>query len=410
MPVLTKVGTFLSGTGAAASTVAITGVGFQPKAIIFWASGKTSAGSEANSIAASIGFACTGIDNQGIAGSCMNSAATPTCDRSESQTKCIVRLNSDGTDGGQASVTTFGTDGFTLTIGTQFAVSTYYNYLCIGGEDIEAVDCNNFTIPLTATTKGITSPGFKPDVVFFISNSHTASGSTPDMKMSLGVSTRKNNQHGGIAISDLDGVATTDSANYQRDGESLVGFTATNALTIRGAVQSFDTNGFTINMTEVPGSACLFSYLAIKGGSWFLGNTTAPTDASTTKTISGFGFLPRALFFFATELGQSSSNTPVADAAMTIGAIDYLGNYFGAQWESYDGNADGACVRSYLTDGVLADTNQTPTVEWKATIPATGPNGFKELNSTYSLGSAPFFFYLAIGDTNPNGIYTDAGI
>lgn len=406
MPVRSKVGTFLSGTGGAGSTVVISGLGFTPKAIIFWSSGKTSSGVEANSIAHCTGFACTGIDNQCVAGSCMNAAATPTCDNWFNLNKCIMRLNSDGTDGGNASVTTLGSDGFTLTIGTAFAVSTYYNYLAIGGEDIESVDCNNFTIPASATTKAITSPGFRPDVLFFISASEPATGANTDMSFAFGVSTRKQNAHGGIAMKDIDAVAVTDSAYYQRNGESLVGFTGTNALTIRGAVQSFDSLGFTVNMTE-SNIAAAFSYLAIKGGNWHLGNTTAPADTSTTKTVSGFGFHPRAMLFFAAEAGENASDTPGTDGPFTMGAIDANGNYFGSQWETYDGQADGSCTRSYLTDAVLADANSTPAFEWKATIPTTGPNGFKELNSVYSLGSAPFFFYLAIGDTNPNGIYTD---
>jgi len=409
MPVKSKIGSFQIGTGAAGTTVAVTGIGFVPKAIVFFGSGRTAVGSVRGDPAATIAFVCTGIQTANIGWAEDDGAATSANRSVASLTSTLSPQQPVAGDYGVATVTSLDADGFTLTINTQFVASNYYNYLCIGGEDIESVNIGTFTIPTTATTKAITGLGFKPDCLFFMGNSEPGLGGS-DMSVSFGVATRLRAQNGGIAAEAENGLATTNCNYYQRNGDCLPAFNGAGALSQHGTVQSFDSDGFTISMSEVSGTAYNWYYLAIKGGSYHLGNQTTPTDTSTTKTTSGFGFLPRAILFFGCENAECANDTPVADCAISIGARDSSGTSTVMQFESYDNLADAACVESQRSDGVIIDTDSGAGLEVLATIPSLGINGFTELNSNHTPGVGTFFFYLAIGDTSPNGIHTDMWI
>jgi hypothetical protein len=408
MSIKAKTGFFLTGTGAASSTLSIAGVGFTPKAIIFWGSGRTATGTGRQDIHNSIGFACTGISNSGIAASSTDAAATTSTDNYSDSTTSIFRLNSNGVNGGKAHVTTLGVDGFTITIDTQFTNSTYINYLCLGGDDITGVKVGNFTLPATATTKAITGIGFKPDILFFLGCGETGLGDKTDFQQAFGVAIRNGLVQGAITCAAMDNQVTTIAKNYQRDGEAIATISGLGVLNNRASVQSFDNDGFTISASEVNTNQNTLIYLAIKGGRYQLENNTLPDNTITPKTISGYAFLARAIFIFATELAKSTLDTVGNNASMSIGAVDTLGNQVVSQFSNYNGLADDASVASELTSSVLVNSNSGGGQDVVSSLSSHGPNGFNILNSVYTLGTSDyFFFYLLIGDEINSGIQLD---
>ena len=398
-------GTFQSGTGAAASTVAVTGVGFQPKAIIFFFGGQATINTASDATARLCqGFAVDktagGIYNAGVFGFDLDNSATSAAQHLISKTRCIEILSTGSTSIGALSVTAFGADGFTVTIAQQFTADRLIGFYAIGGSDISLAYGSDSTIPTTATTKAITGVGGVPDVVFMLGGGFLTAFDTytNDVNNYFGVADRVGATNLVWAGESDTGTGTAQTMHYCRRGNSLASFANTIATTsMLGTVSSFDADGFTISLSEANGSADIFAYFILKGGQYKVGGTTTPTDTVTTTAIAGVGFTPRGGLTLGSEGAENSSDTPTDDNVVSMGGFNSTLQVI-VGFESFDGVGTMDCTVFASDVEIYAGVNSSGAFDQKTFLVSIDADGFSYKNSLNSSSVASFFGYVLFGN------------
>jgi len=249
---------------------AVTGVGFQPDAVIMCMSHVLSAAGETSYFRWGFGWA-TGSSNQGlISGYSQNAAATSDTRRYSISSECIGVIANSGAEV-RDSFVSFDADGFTL---NQLESTTqyYYHYICLKGGQYLVSD-------LTTRTDGNDieeNVGFEPVAVMFASaNTAECSASTnvDHNRLSIGAGTSTSNR-ACQAISDEDNLADTETA-YTNQDDAVYAHVIDDAIEALMDIKSIDADGFTCVMDDTESSACWVTYLAIgpaaAGDSWYPG-------------------------------------------------------------------------------------------------------------------------------------------
>ena len=310
-------------TGTATGSLPVTGVGFQPKAIIFLANVRAGT---ADAVGSSDHFRMMGFVESSTAERVVSNAAddnvNPSNERRVQENDSCVRkqLNGSGTNDGEADFTSFDLDGFTLNRSTAFGVDMRVIALCFGGSIITNVAVNNFTTAGATGNQDITNVGFQPDVVFFLSNIRNAFATdAADSDLTFGVAVSAS-EEGVLASRGNDGDSTTQCRVYNFGAECLAEITTSNP-TARAEFVTFLSNGFRINWIE-SNPAVIVSYLAIKGGDWSVSSVNTQTDTVTDIVASGLGFQPSGAFMFGHNNAQSTQDASNTDDHTSFGAWD----------------------------------------------------------------------------------------
>lgn len=330
MPLVAKQGSFLTGTGAVASTVVVGGVGFTPTALILWWSGRTEAVDTVSSQTHKRGMGfVTSPTQRGVVTTVSVDGVLPTSTANRLTDVNCVSIFLDGTTvDGELDLTSFDADGFTLNVTNQFATSYRIQYLAIGGTT--NVEVGRFTAPLaTGNQDTVLAGAFQPDAILFLSSGNDVAPPVTgaDSRFVLGMATSASNQGVFTGGSNNAAAVTSQAMSYTRQDECLAIFnSAITALSTRGIFVNFLATGFRINFAEVSGLASQVFYLALKGGgSYAVGNLLTQTDTVTPITESGFGFTPVGALFASANRAQSSADTPTDHDAFSIGAFSDAG-------------------------------------------------------------------------------------
>lgn len=155
-----KVGTFtaLSGIG----NQRITGVGFQPKAVLFWITDRTSTG---NSPDVRFGRGWTDGTNEFAEAVARQDGTNNSRDRVVND-KVITLIDAGGSVLAEASIVSLDSDGFTINWTTAGAFRKV-TYLALGGPSLTNVKAGGFLCPWTGESYSETGVGFEPDAVIF---------------------------------------------------------------------------------------------------------------------------------------------------------------------------------------------------------------------------------------------------
>ncbi len=393
-----KQGTFNSGT--ATGNVNVTGVGFQPKAVIFYWTRQTAAGFSAAQLGG-MGFATASptIQNRGVAIASDDNAATTNTGRRRSATYSIIFLsNGTPTLSGQGSVTTFGADGFTVNWNTAPGVNAIIHYIALGGTDITNAVAGNFTLTTGAGTQSVAGLGFQPDSVLFLSTLNEAvDTNTAGSEMNVGFADGTN--QGGSAICGRDArTTTTHAGSLQRTDNALVSLNpgACTAIDNLVAVQSFDADGFTLNKTTAT-TAVVWNYIAIKGGRHKVGAFTQPTAGTPpiSQATTGIGFQPVGLFL--SSFNKAANTAAQVDGKLSLGGAQ-SSTARGAIWLENSNiiNSD-ANMNTSATKIITMAT--TATVNSDADFTSFDADGFTLSWTTRSDATARQIVYWAIGNS-----------
>lgn len=304
---------------AAGSKIVVTGVGFQPQAIIFFFSGDAGTSSVVgrNSNLGGVGFVTDEMQGHSC-GEAGGDNVDPTLGTSAITNRhtlnAICTINTPGGHG-ELDLFSMDGDGFTLIVTNAVTVDFPRMFaLCIAG----VIQARTGVFQVAgATGSQSTAVGFKPDVVFFMASMAsnappaTAGGARPIY---------------GVATATGQGLVMGLEARAGSAARSRYGITTecagtiddvTNTTTDRATFVSMDDNGFTVNWLE-RATTKFIHYLAIKGGAWFVGNFLTRTD-STSFSVS-VPFKPRGLFLLSHGTAQSTTDTVQADAKVSVGA------------------------------------------------------------------------------------------
>jgi hypothetical protein len=404
MSILVHTGAFNIGTGAAGTTTAVTGVGFQPKAIIFWWSGRTestNAGGSASSqrgmgfAVSSSSFCCAAIRD-------VDAAGTSNTDNGHRDDACILECANAHV--GWADIQSMDSDGFTLEILDAFSIDFRVSFIAYGGTDITNAEIGRFTATGAApVNQSIDNTGtFQPDITFFLSTNDADPPSVATTAFhGFGVATDSSHEYVWAArASDAASSGATHSDN--KSGECIARLTGGTAVDNRAEFVSHDSDGFTINWLERASSQRIY-WLSIAGGNWSLGDFLTQTDTSTTMVESSFGFTPAGVLFVSDGKAESTSDTASTTDRWSIGAAHSASARTAQAASSRDGNTLMFTQTFLRTDAIYVNTDPaTDAVTALGDVQSFDSDGFTAIMDDADPAQS-FVWYVAAGNVAGGG-------
>ncbi len=410
MPVSCKVGAFNTGTGAVNSTQDVT-CGFQPKAIIFFWAGHTSA-TDSNTFGNGkfgMGFA-TQTQRCAITTTDDNGAASQASSQGHRSDACIASLtvNSTTWDGliDIDALANWPGDGFRLIVDDVFPIDMRVGFIAYGGSDITDVDLTEFIGPAggtAGTDQDVTIGGaFQPDIVFLLAGI-AGSGASPQAtaqasQVSFGVGTPTT--QGVLSAGTDNGSASSDTAAYCLDAEvgNTIATSDPTSLPNRVSFVQMNADGFRVNVVEANVSAGRYFALSLRGGLWKSGPLTTTTGTSTDIAISGIGGTPKGVLVASANRAESTADTPTAPWKTSVGAAT----------STTERHAEAVCSSS--GDGNMRVVRATENDELYINITDPGSDGADDaagatdgLMDVFSVDADGFTFRMDDGD--PSGMF-----
>lgn len=392
MSLLAKKGVFTLPT--ATGSVPVTGVGFQPKALILWTTGQTATGYAAG---LKLGFGMAASSTQRVTTAIRaDDAVSPIVAVRRAMTNAclIASMTSGGSLQMSTDLTSFDSDGFTLALTVGSAGTAYIvHYLALGGSDITNVFVGKTAIGTAVGPWSVTGVGFTPDLVIgtHILNDIDA-GAFGTAQFNLAAFTAFT--QGALSFRTQDAANPTNSVNYQRNDKAIVGVgTSASTVGIEGTIASMDSDGFTIDLTTAP-TAVDWGFMAIKGGQYAVLSDTQKTSTGT-QGKTGAGFTPKGLFVFGANAAASSS-VDSTQSKVSIGASD--GTTEGASWaSSLDNVATSDTNVAHVEDKVLRHATDPSTTDGEADLSSLDSDGYT-LSWTVADAVARQFIAVLFGD------------
>lgn len=376
MAISKKMGAFT--LPAAGGSVAITGVGFQPKVIIIFHTGPANAaGAEFN-----FGFGVAQSTTQRYAiGNIYYDNDSPATlypgGQSWTATGCVSRTGLYSGFSFQvhvASFTSMDADGFTLNAGTALdSLPTYCRYLALGGADLD-VKVGSLTAPTATGTQAITGVGFQPKGLLLFSNEVTNKNIEAQTVFGVAASTSK--QYTTLFSGSDDG---TNTYNYNRQltGKIYTQIQPENQANIEreAVLNSFDADGFTLGWTvSAAESAHTIVYIALAGAASFdAGLLTQPTSTGNQDVTSTVA--PDVLMLFSAAKATNTGSTTEAKLAFGV-ALDSSNQWGFGGHARHAINPSDANKDFDSTKVLLMMTNATRNAVASFVQP-NSPNGFR---------------------------------
>ena len=391
------VGTFAQPT--ATGTAGVTGVGFQPKALLFWGNNQTASGTSSSTYEA-MGMATGTVSEGYFSNYSPNAVGSVTSRRNYSTTNCYGVSSTVGTAVAQADFVSFDSDGFLLNWNRADANARVVNFLALGGDDLTNANVIGITSATIASTVSYTGVGFQPDFLCFLTTVQTSASTTTFSVPSVGFS----NGTGNITLTKSVPVEGGGPVGGKLSNNRSVITTSGTANFIEGSITSLNSDGFSISWNPTGTTGRLYSVLCLKGGQYVIG-TAAQLTSNGTQDLTGFGFQPKA----ALLLGNNSQtiNTNVSTSRFSFGG--FSGTSIQASMWSGDGdtgvlsisnsNLETTHAISMFTEGTLG-----PALNSQADFVSFDSDGVS-LNWTTTDATARLFGYVAFGDT-PAGTQT----
>ncbi len=393
-----------SGTGCTPGcTQSVTGVGFQPKALILFGTDELYNQYD-NGLELHIGFS-DGTNDRAIAMDVNDNVdPTNTC-RTNSETLIIKTLLScnGGSTGAEAELQSFDSDGFTLNWLDVLGTGGGVQYIALGGSDITNVKVGTITSGTSTGNKAYTGVGFQPDFIMFLYDRQSGTGVSDHAGFGMGFATSSTKRGAFMGVSE-DAQATSDTARAQRTDRVIYQLTPSNTANVNAEADfvSFDTDGFTLNWTDLPTDTNdKFHFMAIKGGKYDVGKFNQK-NSTGTQSITGTGFTPTGLLF--ASFNNAAASTIQAHNRLSFGAASATTSY-GAMWGGDKDNASVADAASRPdsssnvgTSKVIRLATEPSTTDAAADLQSLDSNGFT-LNWTTADTTAREIIYIAFGNT-----------
>lgn len=327
-----KVGSFSVDTAkTAGQTQAVSGVGFQPKVVLFWMSGRTGTG---DSVGAGHANRCFGVAISSSARRCI--LAIENDDQADTNTARMMRddacfgafLADTTAVEGLLDLQSMDSDGFTLIVDDQFATAWRVHYLALGGDDLTDYQLGSYQYATAIGSRDITV-GFQPDALIQFGAAYTALNTRMyNSYFSIGWTTaagaEATEQYAQGDVS-ADSQATSYHYSFLRGGESFIqceGGEPTASPSYHEEVTAWLSNGFTLYCNEMEGVPQNYAfYLALKGANFFAGDLATLTNTTTdiTETV---GFQPAAVLFMSANHTEHAEDTADDHTKWTFGAVD----------------------------------------------------------------------------------------
>lgn len=388
-----------------------TGFGFQPKAILAFATAQSVEGVQGG---AEVGF------GMASGASAAQRSAAIAMEDNQTTTKTDRRwddslIHTISAGAGaiiiRALVVSFDADGVTLNWTHTLADRIVY-LVALGGAEISNAELVLFTAPTAVGTQDVVNAGgFQPDVSVLLTSSLTALGTAAGAKLSLGAA-QTTAKRWALAQNARDAQTMAigvDAIKEQRTDLCLVGLTDA-GQDFTADLSTVLSNGIRLNWVDAPASAILCAALMLKGsgagmfdvGSFAQATGTAPytQDVATSPNFEPAGVL-LASFLAAAAAGL------VADAEAMIGAAKNAAIIVeSAVWENCeDFTLPTMAAKESLSTKVITNRDstgvggQTLLVD-QADLDAFLSTGFRLNWGTATTSILEQFLYLAVKKTS----------
>lgn len=245
--------------------------------------------------------------------------------------------------------------------------------------------------PTATGNQAIAGVGFQPKAVLPFGNGHSATGAITDGLLHFGAGTQSSNS--AVCASSVHGV-TTSSTHRRHHNSRAISTVFNNVVGIESSLQSFGSDGFTLNWATVLGVPIVFNHICLGGADLEVSLTQHQLNGtnSSQSFAHGLSGAPTGLLFFS----MGSTATPPSTqtfAAMSIGAWAASG-----QWRASATSNHGVTTtetrRCLYTTGVIGQ-GHTSISRMMAVSSVDATN----VNCTYPVTSGTdqhIFFMLAI--------------
>lgn len=255
---------FLTGIGS--TNISVTGVGFQPKVVLF-AHGVPNSTPNAfvqtagtrNLFGAASSSSARFSNNSWMAD---NSAASNSGQKFFTN-RCAAAVNSADGIWMDNDFVSMDADGFTIDPITAASSTSYLLYLALGGDSLRAM-VGNDTQKTSTGTQAKTGIGFQPTAIILSGNNATAAETlTTDLRSTLGVAVSGGTE-AVCAISDTHTADPTENGGSTASGKCIRYVSgATPSVVSEANLDSVGNDGYTLNWTTADATARLFGYIAL---------------------------------------------------------------------------------------------------------------------------------------------------
>ncbi len=393
MALSAKVGNFALNTST--GNQAVTGVGFQPKLVLFFGSMNTADGIvvDFNLV---IG-AATSSTARGHA-SINDEDAVGTSDSSRTIfTNSCLRMLVPGSASSYLVIADFvsmDSDGFTINISNAPGSAYRIGYLALAGSDLTNVKVGSFTTPASTGNNATTGVGFQPDGVLFFANGDILETDTNSAAFGLGFAV-STSQRAWTSLATPRSKITTETFRRQgTDGCIAYMDHDGSSVEVHADFVSFDTDGFTLNFdATISGDGII--YVALKGGQYAVGNLTTQTSTGNFSE-TGVGFQGSAGLF--ASFCNPASGSIIAGLEMSLGIVTSSTERFvvGGLSEDAQGTTD---TDQFQDDGlVYGNYDHAQTLEGSADFVSWDSDGFtlNQVDADPTAGNE--VIYLVIGE------------
>lgn len=401
------VGSFTTETGL--GNKAYTGLGFQPKAVLFFVNGRASDGTDNNGTGGptshNYGFAIdsthrfavgTGADDNGTV-----------ANTNHDNTKCVCVQNwANNNSRIVADLVSMDADGFTLNYTTVNASAVVVNFIALAGADFSNAFIKEFQGATSTGNQALTGVGFKPDAIqlFSVYDATAAphvGSSFYGLNVGFGVSSSSRG-----AMSFKTDNATKDTCRQSASKVLTVASGTASTAALREAdLVSLDADGFTLNWTTVSAVADRIYAICFQGPQFKVGSFNQKTTTGSQAT-TGAGFQPATLMLGSWHFA-TSANTNTTQAHQSFGAGVDSSHRGTINW-----SIGTACLERLSRTNILTIENNaaSPSVQAEADLTSLDSDGFT-LNWGTADATAREILYFAIGAAAGGGgtTYTKTG-
>jgi hypothetical protein len=394
-------------------TLAITGVGFQPQAALFFWNGRSEA---VNTVGQQtdwrgLGFCVSPTDRRaGVSSDRVNGGTV----WRRINTGIVCGSTSAGvgdpSNDGILDLESWDADGFTVKVDEVFTRDIRIMAVLFGGDSITNAKTGSYNEPGATGPHAVTGVGFQGDMAFFSIISQTPNDN-PDQEsghslfnFGAAASATERAVHGSIGT---DASEPSENYNHARSGECIVFNGGSSGIIYRSDFTSFDADGFTLNCTD-RASGRLVDYLIIKGGEWTVGTTLTRTD--TTPFDIELPMKPSTILFMSANMAESAADTQdTGHNRFSVGAYDVGANDQMAMHSIEIDNVTPHDVATAINfDNVYLHVDSTKAIVGSMTVTdvATSEPYSMTLQMTDADPLAAFVWYIAVEGMSAEAVYT----
>ncbi len=374
----------------------ITGLGFDPKLVMFFPTRNTADGIVAHAM---LGFGAaissserfdaqvTNEDGQGSADAIGHMATLKCLSAHVYGTNNVVY---------DADFTSMDTGAFTIDVVNPDTGAFRVGYLALGGTDLTNVKIGTFQADNATGDQDITDVGFQPDCIIIIGTNEDDAIDTPEnhFQFNIGWATAESAERGVWSQSGRNNVVTTVENKAQVTNAIINALTRDGAITGVAELTSFLSNGFRLNWSNAIDE--FYFYIALKGGQYLAGDMTTQTSTGEFSE-TGVGFEGSAAMFMSWDNPASAS--VIANTELSLGIATSSTEQFVRGHQTED--ALGTSSTDQWSDDALVYQNydQAQTLEGSADFVSFNSDGITldQIDADPTAGNE--LLYLIMGDS-----------